>query len=41
VELTDKLSMLHFRLVAQIIGVDIDTDVVGHLGPPLVVGYEL
>jgi hypothetical protein len=33
--------MLHFRPVAQITGVDIDADVVGHLGPPVVVGYEL
>jgi hypothetical protein len=32
---------LHLHLVAQITGVDIDTDVVGHLGPPVVTGYEL
>jgi hypothetical protein len=33
--------MLHFCLVAQITGLDIDADVTGHLGPPVVVGYEL
>jgi hypothetical protein len=38
VELTDRLSMLHFHPVTWITGLDIDTDVVGHLGPPVVVG---
>jgi hypothetical protein len=33
--------MLHLCLVAQITGVDIDTDVAAHLGLPVVVGYEL
>jgi hypothetical protein len=32
---------LHLRLVAQITGIDIHADVVGHLGPPEVTGYEL
>jgi hypothetical protein len=32
---------LHFCPVAQITGLDIGADVVGHLGPPVVVGYEL
>jgi hypothetical protein len=32
-----------FRLspVAQITGIDIDADIVGHLGPPVVAGYKL
>jgi hypothetical protein len=33
--------MLHFCPVAQITGLDIDTDVAGHLGPPVVAGYKL
>jgi hypothetical protein len=33
--------MLHLRPVAQITGIDIYADVVGHLGPPIVMGYEL
>jgi hypothetical protein len=33
--------MLHFRPVAQITGLNIGANVVGHLGPPVVVGYEL
>jgi hypothetical protein len=33
--------MLHLRPVAQITGLDIDADVAGHLGPPVVMGYEL
>jgi hypothetical protein len=41
VELTDRLSTLHFYLVAQITGLDIDANVTGHLGPPIIVGYEL
>jgi hypothetical protein len=35
------LSTLHFHPVAQITGLDIDADVAGHLGPPVVAGYEL
>jgi hypothetical protein len=38
VEFINRSSTLHFRPVAQII---IDADVVGHLGPPVVAGYEL
>jgi hypothetical protein len=41
VELTDRSLTLHLCLVAQIAGLDIDADVAGHLGPPVVVGYEL
>jgi hypothetical protein len=41
VELTNRSSILHLRLVAQITGVDIDANVVGHLGPPVVMGYKL
>jgi hypothetical protein len=33
--------MLHFSLIAQITVLNIDADVVGHLGPLVVVGYEL
>jgi hypothetical protein len=32
---------LHFSLIAQITGLDVGADVVGHLGPPVVAGYEL
>jgi hypothetical protein len=32
---------LHFRPVAQITGLDIDANVAGHLGPPVVTGYKL
>jgi hypothetical protein len=41
VEFTNRLLTLHFHPVAQITGLDIDTDVVGHLGPPVVTGYKL
>jgi hypothetical protein len=41
VELTDRLLTLHLRPLAQITGVDICADVAGHLGPPVVTGYEL
>jgi hypothetical protein len=41
VELTDRSSTLHFCPVAQITGLDIGIDVVGHLVPPVVAGYEL
>jgi hypothetical protein len=41
VELTDRSSTLYFHPVTQITGLDIDADVMGHLGPPVVVGYEL
>jgi hypothetical protein len=33
--------MLHLRPVAQITSIDIYADVAGHLGPPVVTGYEL
>jgi hypothetical protein len=41
VELTDRSLTLHLRLVAQITGLDIGANVAGHLGPPVVTGYEL
>jgi hypothetical protein len=41
VELTDRSSTLHLHPVAQITGLDIDANVTGHLGPPVVAGYEL
>jgi hypothetical protein len=41
VELTDRSSTLHLRPVAQITGLDIDADVTGHLGPPVITGYKL
>jgi hypothetical protein len=41
VELTNRSSVLHFHLVAQITGLDAGANVVGHLGPPVVTGYEL
>jgi hypothetical protein len=41
VELTDRSLLLHFHPVAQITGLDIDADVMGHLGPPVITGYEL
>jgi hypothetical protein len=40
-ELTDRSSTLYFSPVAQVAVLHIDADVVGHLGPPVVVGYEL
>jgi hypothetical protein len=33
--------MLHFSPVAQVAVLHIDADVAGHLGPPVVAGYEL
>jgi hypothetical protein len=33
--------MLHFHPVAQITSLDIGANVAGHLGPPVVAGYEL
>jgi hypothetical protein len=41
VELTDRSLTLHLCLVAQITGLDICANVAGHLGPPVVTGYEL
>jgi hypothetical protein len=40
-ELTDRSSMLNFSPVTQVAVLNIDADVAGHLGPPVVVGYEL
>jgi hypothetical protein len=33
--------MLHFSLIAQVTVFNIDADVAGHLGPPVIAGYEL
>jgi hypothetical protein len=33
--------MLYFSLVKQVTVLNVDADVVGHLGPPVVAGYEL
>jgi hypothetical protein len=33
--------MLYFSPITQITGLDIGADVVGHLGPPIIAGYEL
>jgi hypothetical protein len=41
VEFAEGSSMLYFSLVAQIIGLDIDANVSGHLGPPIIAGYKL
>jgi hypothetical protein len=40
-EFAEESSMLHFSPVAQITGLDIDANVSGHLGPPIIAGYEL
>jgi hypothetical protein len=40
-ELAEGSSMLYFSPIAQITGLDIDADVAGHLGPPIIAGYEL
>jgi hypothetical protein len=41
VELTDRSTTLYFGLVTQITVLNVDANVVGHLGPPVVAGYEL
>jgi hypothetical protein len=41
VEFANRSLTLHFHPVAQITGVDVGADVVGHLGPPVVAGYKL
>jgi hypothetical protein len=41
VELTKKALMLQFCLVAQVTGLDVDADVAGHLGPPIIAEYKL
>jgi hypothetical protein len=40
-ELAEGSLMLYFSPVAQITCLDIDADVAGHLGPPIIAGYEL
>jgi hypothetical protein len=41
VELTDRSLTLYFSLVTQVAVLNTDADVAGHLGPPVVAGYEL
>jgi hypothetical protein len=41
VELTDRSSTLYLSLVAQVAVLHIDANVAGHLGPPVITGYEL
>jgi hypothetical protein len=33
--------MLYFSPVAQVTVLNVDADVAGHLGPPVIAGYEL
>jgi hypothetical protein len=40
-ELTDRSSTLYFSPGAQVAVLHIDANVVGHLGPPVIAGYEL
>jgi hypothetical protein len=40
-EFAEGSSILYFSPVAQITGLDIDVNVSGHLGPPIIAGYEL
>jgi hypothetical protein len=40
-ELTKGSSTLYFSLVAQIAVLNIDADVMGHLWPPMIAGYQL
>jgi hypothetical protein len=40
VEFANRSLALHFHLAAQITGLDVGANVVGHLGPPVVAGYE-
>jgi hypothetical protein len=41
VELTDRSLMLYFGLVSQIKVLNVDSNVTGNLGLPVVAGYEL
>jgi hypothetical protein len=41
VELTDRSSTLYFSPVTQVAVLHVDADVAGHLGPPVIAGYEL
>jgi hypothetical protein len=40
-ELTKGLSVLQLHPVTQITGFDVDADIPGHLGPPIIVQHEL
>jgi hypothetical protein len=41
VELTEGSLMLQFHPLAQITGLDIDANITGHLGLPIIAGYKL
>jgi hypothetical protein len=41
VELPEGSSVLQLRLVTQVAGFDVDSDVPGHLQPPIIARYEL
>jgi hypothetical protein len=41
VELTDRSSTLYFGPITQVTVPHTDANVAGHLGPPVVAGYEL
>jgi hypothetical protein len=40
VEFTNRSLTLHFSPIAQVTVLNVDADVAGHLGPPVIVGYE-
>jgi hypothetical protein len=40
-ELTEGSSMLYFSLVTQIAVLNVDANVMGHLWPPIFMGYQL
>jgi hypothetical protein len=40
-ELAEESSTLYFSPVAQITVLNVDADVMGHLWPPIIVGYQL
>jgi hypothetical protein len=40
-ELAEKSSTLYFSLAAQIAVLNVDADVMGHLWPPIIAGYQL
>jgi hypothetical protein len=40
-ELAEGSSMLYFSPVAQITVLNVDADVMGHLWPPIIAGYQL
>jgi hypothetical protein len=40
-ELAEGSSMLYFSPVVQITVLNVDADVMGHLWPPIIAGYQL